>query len=315
MVAIGAGDPATVFLTGDLGYKALEPVREAFGDRFINVGVAEQQMIAMAAGLVRAGLRPWAYSIAPFIHARPFEQIRNDVCLHHLPVRLVGNGGGYGYGVMGATHHALEDYGALLTLGGMTVMVPAFGSDVAEVVARASAHPGPVYLRLGLAEEGDAEVPGFAPWRRVLEGQGATLLVCGPLAGMLLRGIRDLPLEVRPRMWVVTELPFGELPEAFLDDVRASGRLIVAEEHVAHGGVGQMVATALLAAGVLPTSFVHRHALGYPSGRYGSQSWHRTECGLDVVSMLALLDDRTGVGKDARGPGRTGVAGGGDVAR
>ena len=311
IIATGAAEPSTVFLTGDLGYKALEPVREALGDRFINVGVAEQQMVSMAAGLARSGLRPWAYSIAPFIYARPFEQIRNDVCLHHLPVRLVGNGGGYGYGVMGATHHALEDYGTLLTLGGMTVMVPAFGDDVAEVVARASAHPGPVYLRLGLAEEGDAVVPGFAPWRRVLDGHGATLLVCGPLAGMLLRGMRDLPLAQRPRLWVVAELPFGGLPEAFLDDVRASGRLIVAEEHVAHGGVGQMVATALLTAGVMPASFAHRHALGYPSGRYGSQSWHRAECGLDVASMLALIDNQPGrvgmpnpggVGRDARGP-------------
>lgn len=93
--------------------------------------------------------------------------------------------------------------------------------------------------------------------------------------------------------------------------MRASGRLIVAEEHVAHGGVGQMVATALLTAGVMPRSFAHRHALGYPSGRYGSQSWHRAECGLDVASMLALIDIQPGrvgmpnpgeVGRDARGP-------------
>src|SRR5882757_10052589 len=105
-----AEDNSVIFLTGDLGYKALEPLRDRMGRRFINAGVAEQNMISVAAGLARSGLRPWTYSIAPFIYARPFEQIRNDVCLHDLPVRLVGNGGGYGYGVMGATHHALEDY-------------------------------------------------------------------------------------------------------------------------------------------------------------------------------------------------------------
>jgi hypothetical protein len=126
-----AGDPTLAFLTGDLGYMALEPVRDALGTRFLNAGVAEQNMISVAAGLARTGLRPWAYSIAPFLYARPFEQVRNDVCLHRLPVRLAGNGGGYGYGVMGATHHALEDYGALLTLDAMTVLVPAFGADVA----------------------------------------------------------------------------------------------------------------------------------------------------------------------------------------
>ena len=86
------------------------------GSRFINAGVSEQNMVSVAAGLARSGLRPWTYSIAPFLYARPFEQIRNDVCFHHLPVILVGNGGGYGYGVMGSSHHALEDYGCLLTL-------------------------------------------------------------------------------------------------------------------------------------------------------------------------------------------------------
>jgi len=94
----------SVFMTGDLGFMALEPVREAFGGRFINAGVAEQNMISVAAGLAKTGLEVWAYSIAPFCYARPFEQIRNDVCLHRLPVHLVGNGGGYGYGVMGSTH-------------------------------------------------------------------------------------------------------------------------------------------------------------------------------------------------------------------
>src|SRR5436305_12930222 len=105
MIAASA-DPRFVFLTGDLGFKALEPLRAMMGKRFINAGVAEQNMISVAAGLARAGMRPWAYSIAPFIYARPFEQTRNDVCLHKLPVVLIGNGGGYGYGVMGATHPA-----------------------------------------------------------------------------------------------------------------------------------------------------------------------------------------------------------------
>src|ERR1700722_10031779 len=108
--------PEFVFLTGDLGSKALEPLRDALGERFINAGVAEQNMVSVGAGLAKAGLRPWVYSIAPFVYARPFEQIRNDVCLHRLPAVLVGNGGGYGYGVMGATHHALEDYGSMLCL-------------------------------------------------------------------------------------------------------------------------------------------------------------------------------------------------------
>src|SRR5579872_3439159 len=115
MIAQSA-DPDYLFLTGDLGFKALEPLRQVLGPRFINAGVAEQNMVSVAAGLASQGLKPWAYSIAPFIYARPLEQIRNDVCLHRLPVKLVGNGGGYAYGVMGGSHHAIEDYGILLSL-------------------------------------------------------------------------------------------------------------------------------------------------------------------------------------------------------
>src|SRR5262245_29700389 len=142
-----------VFLTGDLGFMALEPLRDAMGYRFVNAGVAEQNMVGVAAGLAKAGLRPWIYSIAPFLYARPFEHIRNDICFPSLPVVLVGNGGGYGYGVMGGTHHALEDYGVLLTLPNMRAYVPAFDSDLRCMIAKLMTIDHPAYLRLGLSEQ------------------------------------------------------------------------------------------------------------------------------------------------------------------
>ncbi len=83
-----------VFLTGDLGFMVLEPLQTAMGPRFINAGVAEQNMISVAAALARQDFEVWVYSIAPFIYARPFEQIRNDITFHNLPVKLIGNGGG-----------------------------------------------------------------------------------------------------------------------------------------------------------------------------------------------------------------------------
>ena len=95
-----------LFLTGDLGYNALEKFAATFPKRFLNAGVAEQNMVGMSAGMALAGYEPWVYSIAPFLAYRCVEQIRNDVCLHQLPVHIVGNGGGYTYGVMGPTHHA-----------------------------------------------------------------------------------------------------------------------------------------------------------------------------------------------------------------
>src|SRR5450432_2543334 len=134
------------FLTGDVGFMALESLRDIAGDRFINAGIAEQNMVSVATGLASAGLKPWVYSIAPFLYARASEQIRNDVCFHDLPVFLVGNGGGYAYGVMGPTHHAIEDYGTLLGLQNLTVYVPAFNEDVPEAVSRLMARSKPAYL-------------------------------------------------------------------------------------------------------------------------------------------------------------------------
>src|SRR5579863_10152879 len=87
-----AARPDMVFLTGDLGFMALEPLQKTLGERFINAGVSEQNMISVAAAMAFAGLETWVYSIAPFCYARPFEQIRNDIAFHKLPVKLIGNG-------------------------------------------------------------------------------------------------------------------------------------------------------------------------------------------------------------------------------
>ena len=167
-----------VFLTGDLGYNALESLQAASArDRFINCcSVAEQKhdIRSRRSSSIRAASLE-AYSIAPFIYARPFEQIRNDVCLHDLPVMLIGNGGGYGYGVMGGTHHAIEDYGALLCLQHMQAFVPAFGADVPAIVADMSELSHPAYLRLGRCEKPPGCIlPDYAPWRHLISGGCAT---------------------------------------------------------------------------------------------------------------------------------------------
>lgn len=288
-----ADDPQFTFLTGDLGFKALEPLRDALGRRFINAGVAEQNMISVAAGLATTGWKPWVYSIAPFLYARPFEQIRNDICLHDLPVRLVGNGGGYAYGVMGSTHHALEDYGALLCLPHLSAFVPAFAADLSAVIQNLQTSSHPAYLRLGRCERpAGFELPEYAPWRRLITGAGPTLVVVGPLVGGLLRPLAGLSEVRRPDLWILTELPVREecLPPEFLRSLSRSGHLVVVEEHVAHGGVGEALARALLLIGAAPRRFTHRSALGYVSGLYGSQVFHRRECGLDPDSIVAMLE-------------------------
>ncbi|GAB0057789.1 Apulose-4-phosphate transketolase subunit B [Candidatus Magnetaquicoccaceae bacterium FCR-1] len=281
-----------VFMTGDLGFQALEPLRQAMGERFINAGIAEQNMISVAAGMARHEMLVWVYSIAPFCYARPFEQIRNDLCQHDLPVKIVGNGGGYGYGAMGATHHALEDYGALLTLPNMLAYVPIFASDVDPIVRSMAQSPHPGYLRLGRCEMPTGyQPPAYAPWRRLLAGDGTPALTVGPLTGGLLRVCLTLPPRQRPEIWGLTELPVSACPppEPFLELLRERKRLVVIEEHVTHGGIGHMLAHALMCLGMPMERFVHVHALGYPSHTYGSQAFHRQECGLDPDNLLKIL--------------------------
>ena len=292
MVRLG-GERDILFLTGDLGFMALEPLQQALGPRFINAGVAEQNMISVAAGAASQGEQAWAYSIAPFVYGRPFEQIRNDVCLHDFDVKLVGNGGGYGYGVMGATHHAIEDYGVMCALQNMRVLVPAFADDLAPVVARMADDPHPAYLRLGRCElpKGWA-LPDYAPWRCLLSGQAGVLVAIGPGAGGVLAAAAELDEAARPEIWVVSELPLIEdsMPAALLARIAAGPGLFVLEEHVAQGGLGQMLALALLRMGVRPARFGHFHAHGYLSGSYGSQAFHRAENGIDPARVLAEID-------------------------
>lgn len=278
-----------VFLTGDLGFMALEPLRDAMGDRFINAGVAEQNMISVSAALARQGLDVWAYSIAPFCYARPFEQIRNDISFHDLPVTLVGNGGGYGYGVMGPTHHAIEDYGVLLTLDNFRAMVPIFDEDVAEVVQIAGDSRHPSYLRLGRGEppRGFA-VPAYAPWRLLLEGEGPVVIVVGPIAGTFIEPFQALPVNERPAMWALAELPLAlhPIPERLLKAIASGSALCVVEEHVAHGGAGGALLLEFARRGVAISKFTHLFARAHVYSRYGSQAFLRGLSGLDPASAL-----------------------------
>lgn len=279
--------PETLFLTGDLGFMALEKIRDAYGSRFVNMGVSEQNMVGVAAGLAREGLRVLVYSIAPFVYARPFEQVRNDICLPQLPVCLVGNGGGYAYGYMGPTHHALEDCAAMCALG-VRVLVPAFDDDVAAMLV---AFNGPSYLRLGYdVRPQDASVPAYAPWRELLVGDRGVLLALGPLAGVAWSALASRPMSARPSVWAVTELPVAQMPERVVQRVAAGAQLYVVEEHVSAGGLAMQVSYQLAQLGAAPRQLGHRYAVGYPAGRYGSQAYHRAQSGLDIAGIQALVD-------------------------
>lgn len=287
-----AARPEMVFLTGDLGFMALEPLRECLGSRFINAGVAEQNMVTVAAAMARLGLDVWAYSIAPFCYARPFEQIRNDIAFHKLPVKLVGNGGGYGYGVMGPTHHAIEDYGVLLTLPGMKTYIPVFDEDVGAVLAQAGDYQaGPAYLRLGRGEPPKGwKVPAYAPWRMLVPGDGLPIVAVGPVAGTYIEALLSLPESTRPTLWAVAELPVapGAIPAALLARIGAAKHLFVAEEHVKQGSFASQLALQLLEEGIY-ARVTHLCAKAHHYERYGSQAYLRQQSGLDPASLMRLL--------------------------
>ena len=273
------------FLTGDLGFMALEEIQSEFGDRFVNAGVAEQNMVGVAAGLARESLRVIVFSIAPFCYARPYEQIRNDLCLGNLPVCLVGNGGGYAYGHMGPTHHALEDCAAMNALG-MRVLIPAFDDDLPALLNQLNV---PTYLRLGYDARPDGtSVPEYSPWREVLPGNSGAIAALGPLAGVAWQALADIPEDSRPSVWAVCEFAVTSIPRKFVDQVTGQS-LYVLEEHVAQGGLAMNLAISLATLGCTAKRFVHRPALGYPTGRFGSQAFHRSQCGLDAPSIRAMI--------------------------
>jgi transketolase len=250
-------------------------------------------MITTAAALAAQSFEVWVYSIAPFVYARPLEQIRNDICFHHLPVRLIGNGGGYGYGVMGPTHHAIDDYGILLTLPGMAVAVPAFDQDIADVVDWIAALDGPCYLRLGRGEAPTGWVPpAFEPWRQLTSGGGPVVVSIGPLAGTYIAAFEAQPEPVRPNLWLIGALPIEThpVPDLLLSQLERSPGLCVAEEHVAQGSVASQLLMHLARRGTSVRCFRHLYATAHNFGTYGSQQFMRTKSGLDHSAMMQALE-------------------------
>lgn len=142
-------DPAIMLLTGDLGFRAFEPIQEKFPDRFMNVGIAEANLVGVAAGLALTGWKPFVYSIASFASMRCFEQIRTDVCYHNLDVKIVGAGGGFNYAHQGVTHHTIEDVAIMRTLPNMRVLCPAYSWEATQATHALASSPGPAYIRFG----------------------------------------------------------------------------------------------------------------------------------------------------------------------
>ena len=289
IISLKDKNPNLTFLTGDLGYLSLEKVQERYAEHFINAGVAEQNMVTVAAGLAYEGFIPFVYSISPFVTLRPYEQIRTDVCLHDLPVKLVGNGGGYGYGIMGATHHNIEDIAVMRILPNMHVYVPLTGSDVGEALEQMVADPHPNYLRLNLAAKISHPVAPFAQWRKIKDGDKAVVIGTGPV----LENIFNLPAEIVDglEIWALSIFPVRKMPDALVAKINNTKKLLTIEEHQGQCGMHECLASLLLNKLTSPITFKPLYAKGYPSGRYGDQKWHQAENGLGGEPLVKEVSE------------------------
>jgi len=290
LLRLQEADRRQVLLTGDLGFMAFETLQKAMGPRFINAGVAEQNMMAVAAGLARTGLRPWVYSIAPFAVLRPYEQIRNDVCLHRLAVKIVGNGGGYGYGIMGPTHHTLEDVALMRVQPHMRVFMPITKQDVMEAVRQMAGDDNPNYLRLGAAVKARETFPRFGDWRQLTSGDEGVVIGAGPVLGPLLDLLTD-PATPRLEVWAAGIVPFESLPDDLLKSIRRTGKVAVIEEHHQACGINELVARLLMESGAGNARFVSLAASASSPGRFGSQAWHWGQDGLAGPGLKASVEE------------------------
>ena len=285
MIKFSDTHPQMVFITGDLGYMALEKVQQKFGERFINAGVAEQNMVTVAASMAHEGFIPWLYSISPFVTLRPYEQIRNDACLHDLPVKLVGNGGGYGYGIMGATHHNIEDIGAMRLLPNMRVYVPFTAGDVEQAIEQMLADPHPNYLRLNVGAKIKQEVAPFSQWRKIKSGTQGTVVGTGPVV----ENICNLEMAEDLEIWVVSVFPIHDVPAGLTDSINATQKLITIEEHSGECGLRETLSYHIMNKLTGPVKMLALSAAGYPSGKYGDQKFHQAENNLGGEGLLQQL--------------------------
>src|SRR5580698_4353811 len=142
-------DRRIVMMAADIGNRLFDDLKAKCPDRFFNCGVAEANMIGVAAGMAMSGLRPFCYTITPFVTYRCLEQIRVDVCYHHVPVVIVGTGSGLSYASLGATHHSCEEMGMLRLLPGLSVLAPADEMEVRGALEAALKSDHPSYIRIG----------------------------------------------------------------------------------------------------------------------------------------------------------------------
>lgn len=250
LIALARQDERIVAVCNDsVGSSNLGAFQQEFPDRLINVGIAEQNMVGVSAGLANGGFIPFVCGAGPFLSGRALEQIKADIAYSNFGVVLCAMSPGMAYGELGPTHHSIEDLAWMNAIDNLTILVPADAQETQQAVAWAAQSGKPIYMRVGrfkvpnVNPQDDTFQPGRAGQLR--DGQDITLIGCGTtvsraLAAAELLAARGIQARV---LNMATVKPLDE--DAVLRAARETGRIVVAEEATTHGGLGSMVAHVL----------------------------------------------------------------------
>jgi transketolase len=289
LVCAARADPRVVLLTGDHGYALFDEFRQVHPGQYLNAGVAEQNMVGVAAGLAKGGLRPVVYGLSAFIPVRVLEQIKLDVCYEELPVVFIGDGAGVVYSVLGTSHQSTEDVAALRAIPHLAILSPADRWEMSACMEMAFARGGPVYLRMGKSDLGT--VHSGRPelkWGELYplrEGDG-------PLAWIATGSMVHTAMRLAanwPGSGVYSAPCLKPLqPDAVGVICRRHGAIITLEEHSVYGGLGSAVCE--IAASHAPTWICRAGVPDRFSRLCGSYNYLLREHSLDDASILAQVD-------------------------
>ncbi|MCJ2164139.1 MULTISPECIES: transketolase C-terminal domain-containing protein [unclassified Pseudodesulfovibrio] len=246
-------DERVVFIGSDLGFKTLDDFRDELPDQFFVEGISEQSVVGMAAGMALEGRIPYVNTIATFIVRRALEQVAMDLCLHDLPVRLIGNGGGLVYAPLGSTHLAVEDIALMRALPNMTIVCPADAEEMERFMDVSVDWPHPIYIRLAKGYDPvvtDPDVP-FVIGKGQIYAEGADALLV--TTGIGLRICREAAALLQEKGVNATVLHLPTLKpldtEMLLDCISKVKVVVSVEEHTVIGGLGSAVGETMLEAG------------------------------------------------------------------
>jgi transketolase len=253
LVAAAKADPRVLLLTGDHGYALFDPFRKACPDQYINCGVAEQNMVGVAAGLAKAGFRPVVYGLAAFVPIRVLEQIKIDVCYEKLPVVLIGDGAGLVYSHLGTSHQTTEDIACTRVLPDLAVLSPADRHEMKACMELAFDSAAPIYLRMGKSDRGDVHAGPVAvrsgELLRVRQGHGQVAMIA--TGAMVQTALELVAAGVDADVWSVPCIK--PLSATQLHEIAAQARRIITlEEHSILGGMGSAVAEVLAQTAAVP---------------------------------------------------------------